>query len=166
MLQWKRTGLRVVYVTAVGVVVLFGTGYALRPVQLPAEKADYKFLHCDKCFKEIPFAEHMLEKQCPYCKESMKGTMTPTRESILTHGSPWRWYYSALSFELVGLLGVVVYVLYNPPREDESKRFEHIKCPRCRRRLRYLAESEGKTGECPRCHYRFVYQSEPLLGEK
>lgn len=40
------------------------------------------------------------------------------------------------------------------PKEDPVF---HLRCPKCRRRLRYRARQAGRTGMCPQCRTRITF---------
>src|SRR5262249_28629599 len=85
------------------------------------------------------------------------GTYMPTVKSIAEgNENPWRPVNIALSFETVGLLGVLVYILYHPPKPRRLETWR-TRCPSCRRRLKFPAERGGTEGRCPGCKHEFVY---------
>ncbi len=44
--------------------------------------------------------------------------------------------------------GVFVYLRGRPKREEA---YSHFRCPKCRRRLRYLTRQVGNKGKCSNC---------------
>lgn len=55
-----------------------------------------------------------------------------------------------VSLAVVLVLAVGGYFfLHRRPREDDN--FYHFRCPRCKRRLRYLAKQVGHKGKCSNC---------------
>jgi hypothetical protein len=40
-------------------------------------------------------------------------------------------------------------------------RGDHFRCPGCRHKLRYRAQSVGHRGFCPRCRHQFIFPPAP-----
>ena len=53
-----------------------------------------------------------------------------------------------LGVAAVLVVGVVLF-LRRRPKEDDT--FYHFRCPKCKRRLRYLARQVGHKGKCSNC---------------
>jgi hypothetical protein len=51
--------------------------------------------------------------------------------------------------------GVVLLFVRLRNREDDS--FYHFRCPKCKRRLRYLARQVGRKGKCSNCAGEVVF---------
>ncbi len=154
---------RVLLVLFIGIGIMAGTGWYLRP--RITEKADYKFLHCDVCGFELAYSTKLAGEKCPHCQPPKIGKLVPSRKSIHDGGggSPWRDFNIALSVEGVCVLGAVVYLLYNPPARPKSS-YLYTRCPNCKRKLRYPKERAGESaGWCPACKAMFVY---PTLEEQ
>ncbi len=49
---------------------------------------------------------------------------------------------------LVLAVGVFLFLRGRSPREEA---YSHFRCPKCRRRLRYLRRQVGRKGQCSNC---------------
>ena len=152
---------RVGVVVAVGLTIMVVTYVLLRP--LPKAAGDFKFMHCDTCRTEMVYNTNLAWKSCPRCQPPKMGTLIATRESIHEGGAnPWRRLKIALSFESVCLLGAVVFLLYHPPKLAAST-YRRMRCPTCKRVLRFPPERAGGEGMCPACNSLFGY---PLISQE
>jgi hypothetical protein len=152
---------RLLLAIGIGITVMAGTGWYLRPRF--AQEADYKFLYCDRCHFELAYTKTLVGERCPHCQPPIIGKLTPTRKSIHDGGGkPWKSFNIALAVEGVCFLGVIVYLLYFPPRREKDD-YLYTNCPNCNRKLRYRAERAGASaGWCPGCKAMFAY---PTLAE-
>jgi|YelNatPaOPRAMG01_1025707.scaffolds.fasta_scaffold181332_1 LPXTG-motif cell wall-anchored protein len=48
-------------------------------------------------------------------------------------------------------------VLFRRRRSKEDDSFYHFRCPKCQRRLRYLARQVGHKGKCSNCSGEVVF---------
>jgi hypothetical protein len=146
---------RVVLAMLAGLGIMAVTYSHLRPEEGASE--EYKFMHCNKCGKEMPYNATLAGLRCPTCPPLRGGTLVPTTRSMAQGGgNPWRGVNIALSFETVGLLGVLVFILYHPPKQRRDE-FWRTRCPKCRRKLKFPAERGGTEGRCPGCKHVFIY---------
>lgn len=51
--------------------------------------------------------------------------------------------------------GVVLFFVRMRNKEDDS--FYHFRCPKCKRRLRYLSKQVGRKGKCSNCAGEVVF---------
>jgi len=153
---------RVLLALAIGIAIMAASGWYLRP-RITAS-GDYKFLYCEKCQFEIVYSKSLAGGRCPHCKPPEIGKLMPAKKSIHEGGEkPWRQFNIALSFEGICLLGVIVFLLYLPPKRAGKAGYLVTNCPNCRRKLRFPAERAGQSaGWCPACKAMFVY---PTLAE-
>jgi hypothetical protein len=52
------------------------------------------------------------------------------------------------------VVGVVMYLRGRPKAEED---FYHFRCPKCRRRLRYLTRQVGHKGKCSNCNSDVIF---------
>jgi hypothetical protein len=52
---------------------------------------------------------------------------------------------------IVAVAAVVGVAVYLRGRGGQEEAFSHFRCPKCRRRLRYLARQVGHKGKCSNC---------------
>lgn len=53
------------------------------------------------------------------------------------------------------LVAGVVLFLRGRGREDDS--FYHFRCPKCKRRLRYMSKQVGRKGKCSNCAVEVIF---------
>jgi rRNA maturation endonuclease Nob1 len=54
----------------------------------------------------------------------------------------------------LAVAGVVVYLRSRPPREEP---YYHVRCPGCKRRLRYRQRQVGNKGNCRNCGHAITF---------
>jgi hypothetical protein len=140
---------RVLIVLGIGFGVIAASVWFLRPNV--ADESDLRYMHCNVCKMEMVYNKQLAGGNCPHCQPPKIGKMVPTHDSLVEGGGdPWRPVKMAMSFEMMALLGAVVFLLYNPPKLKEPG-FRRMRCPRCKRRLRFAEERAGGEGQCPGC---------------
>jgi phage FluMu protein Com len=148
--------------------VMTVTTLVLKPKSIPKEDtSQYKFIRCDVCNLELPYSQETANKKCPKCRPPKVGYMLPQKESIKSGSGqldPWRWVYSGLFVETLGLLASVVYLLYLPV-SDPTKVYYVLSCMHCSQKLRYRAVALGGIGSCSRCKrmLRFPDEEDAVL---
>jgi DNA-directed RNA polymerase subunit M/transcription elongation factor TFIIS len=115
------------------------------------EEAEFKFMHCEKCNKEMGFNKELVGKPVASCscKPGFAGVWVPTKGSIKDGGDdPLRWFYTAALVESLVWMGVV-YVLL--ARADVTPDFYFVRCVHCGEMLRYTAQGFDLLVACPNC---------------
>lgn len=115
------------------------------------EAAEFQFMHCDVCKREMPYNADLAGKRAMgcACKGTDVGYWSPTKEPVRSGGDdPKRWFYTAVLVESLVWLGVV-YVLL--AREDDTPDFFFVKCVHCGEMLRYTAQGFDLLVACPTC---------------
>jgi LPXTG-motif cell wall-anchored protein len=56
----------------------------------------------------------------------------------------------------IAALGVGVFMFLRKRRHVEEE-FSHFRCPKCRRRLRYVSRQVGHKGQCSHCHTDLIF---------
>lgn len=65
---------------------------------------------------------------------------------------------TVLVIALIAVVGVgvgVFFFLRSRPKPEEA--FSHFRCPKCRRRLRYLERQVGRKGKCSNCGGEVIF---------
>lgn len=153
-----------VVVLAVGGLIIAATIWRTYP-RAPKSAGDpsqFRFMHCPEFKRESTYSAVGFEKPCMYCDKPLVGTV----ESIKVTGTsnPWKRMLAYVLAESVGLMGAVVYILYNPPPSPEME-FYYTRCPnlKCNRKMRYSANRAGAEVQCPICKTKFL---NPTLEEQ
>lgn len=60
---------------------------------------------------------------------------------------------------IAAAVGVFLFVRNRPKPEEE---FSHFRCPKCRRRLRYMERQVGHKGKCSNCGGSVIF---PPIGQ-
>jgi cbb3-type cytochrome oxidase cytochrome c subunit len=59
---------------------------------------------------------------------------------------------------VVVIAGLAVGVfMFIRSRRTVEEAFSHFRCPKCRRRLRYVSRQVGHKGQCSHCHTQLVF---------
>jgi endogenous inhibitor of DNA gyrase (YacG/DUF329 family) len=114
------------------------------------EEASFKFMHCDKCSKEMPYNKDLANKPAMACKckQGDAGYWTATAESVANGQSPLRFFYTAILVESLVWLISLYYLL---ARKDSAPQFYFHKCLHCRDMLRYTKAGFDLLVVCPSC---------------
>lgn len=116
--------------------------------------AEFKFMHCDKCMREMPYNKDLEGKPayggCKCAKREEGGYWVGTKESVVGGGGDpsERWFYTAVLVASVLWLGVLWFLLAR--KDDTPDRF-FIRCLHCREMLRYTSDGFDKLVACPTC---------------
>lgn len=153
-----------VAVLAAGGVVMAVTVWHTLPRTKSAAAIDpskYKYMHCPECMRESLYSSSAADTPCLRCDKKM----VPTVESIKAQAgraNPWRRMAALLLTEAVFILGVIVYILYNPSPPPEEEEY-YVYCPnkRCGRKMAYPARRAGAKVRCPLCKTAFTNPSVP-----
>lgn len=58
---------------------------------------------------------------------------------------------------IVAVILIAGIVLFLMRRKKEDDAFYHFRCPKCKRRLRYLSKQVGRKGKCSNCASEVVF---------
>lgn len=117
------------------------------------EEAEFKYLHCSVCNKEMSYNKDLADKPalgCA-CKPGDGGYWVATKESIKDGGDSdpsVRWFYTAVLIESILWMAALWYML---ARKDATPRYYFVRCLHCREMLRYTASGFDKLVQCPSC---------------
>ncbi len=153
-----RKWVQVVIAFLVFVLVLFAAHrvFIKPPPVSDAEKkkaeSEFKFMHCDKCNKEMDYNKELANKLsrggCK-CPPGDTGYWTPTRESMASGGDPSeRWFYTSILIGTTMLMSALWFLL---ARKDATPTHFYLPCLHCKEVLRYTKNGFDKLVECPSC---------------
>ncbi len=139
---------------------------ATTEAQKKKDEAEFQFMHCDKCLKEMPYNKELANRPAMACKckQGDAGFWEPTKESVAGGASPKAYFYTAiLVLSLLWLAGLY----YLLARKDAKPDFYYLKCLHCRDMLRYTANGFGSLVVCPSCalYLRLPDEEEALTME-
>lgn len=68
------------------------------------------------------------------------------------------WISWVLLVAVVGMsVALAVHYALKLRGRQRTETVHHLKCPHCRRRLRYRSRQAGRAGMCPRCRQKLVF---------
>lgn len=147
---------QVAAVLVLGVLVIGGTVWALKPQPVKADPNKVQYLYCRNCEKEFMFerTKQDLKDPCPLCGK----LRTPLNESIKKTQlkNPYTKMMTFAFIEFVAVLGALLFVLRRRESNPDDD-FNYTHCPKCRQKIRYTDRQVGKEAVCRRCKTVFEF---------
>lgn len=112
---------------------------------------EFKFMHCDKCMKELPFNKELVDKPAKgcSCKPGDGGFWVGTKESVKSGGDwQYQWFATAALVEGVLWMAVLWFLL---ARKDDTPDYFYVRCLHCRAILQFTPAEFDSLIECPNC---------------
>lgn len=123
-----------------------------------------RFLQCDSCGYEEPYAQKNVGKTCPKftCPKFKGPVLAPGAESLAgvkRQASPiWQNPMAVCITTLAAGLAIIHLYLYVrarlPAADAEKGPFSYCRCARCKRRVRFAASAAIQKLKCPTCQGR------------
>ncbi len=123
---------------------------AVTSAEKAKEEAEFKFMHCDKCMKEMPYNKDLAGRpsMACKCKQGGGGFWGATKTSAINSASPKRFFYTATLVESLLWLAALYWLL---ARKEDGPRHYFYKCIHCRDMLRYSKSGFDLLVVCPSC---------------
>jgi uncharacterized paraquat-inducible protein A len=144
-------------VLVAGGLVIAVTGWLLYPWPGQNANQNFRFMHCPHCGLEVPYNANTAGRPCPRCGPDF--VLEPTTEAVAVTGGPPNPFARMLGPILLELnvLMVAVWCVTRPSRPGAARLdYRHMRCSRCKKKLRYLTHKAGNKAQCPRCKHSLV----------
>lgn len=150
----------ILWILAAGAVLMAATAWLVYPSSPSLDPGvAYKFMHCPKCRREVPFDPNKRVDGCKRCGDDFP--LVPTVRSLKETGGapgPYARLIAPLLIEANVLLAALLFVTRRraagPAGEVE---YRTRRCRACKRRMRFAAAKVGLSGRCPRCKAELVF---------
>jgi predicted amidophosphoribosyltransferase len=147
----KRMSIRaqIIWILSLGLVVMGGIVWITYPRRLPEEVGPFQFAHCPTCKRESIYSNLEQYTICKVCGERLVPTVKSIRETGRAH-NPYTKMFLCIYAELVAIMGLVVFVT-RPRDKIVDENYFHLRCERCKQKIRFTDTQVGGKAKCPRC---------------
>jgi hypothetical protein len=130
----------------------------------PEPEGPPRFLQCSECSFERPYVQKLNGTTCQACKS---GKLHAAHRSLKDSENDWQPVFrSPLALGLLSVTALLAaangYVWWRRvrPRRKSIKNYLYCRCPKCKRKVRYVARVMQRTILCPTCR-RELYLPPP-----
>jgi ribosomal protein S27E len=140
---------QIIWILILGLVAMGGIIWATYPRRLAEEVGPYKYVHCPNCRRESMYSNLEQFSMCKVCGEKLIPTVKSIQETGRAH-NPYTKMFLCIYAELVVIMGLVCFVT-RPRDKISDETFFHLRCERCKQKIRFTESQVGGKAKCPRC---------------